>query len=75
MPKDVATRAMQLSKEFDGNLPPLLLTFNGGHEATDYELRRSVRRVRRKSASFSGRFASCNHLTCSPLAVSDIVVM
>ena len=55
VPNDVAKRALQLSKEFEGNLPPLLLAFNGGREATDFGVRRSMRRVRRKSASFSGK--------------------
>ena len=55
VPSDVAKRAVQLSKEFESNLPPLLLTFNGGREGIDYEVRRSMRRVRRKSATFSGR--------------------
>ena len=57
VPPSLADKAYHLSKEYEGNLPPLLLTYIGEEEA-DLGKRTRRQRTRKKSASFSGRTSS-----------------
>ena len=55
VPPTLVDRAQELSEEFEGNLPPLLLTYIAEEDEGNLCSKRTRRpRTRKKSASFSG---------------------